>query len=81
MNLEEVLEELESRFRVDPLAIYEKAADAIALQQQICDKLFRSLAGVLEKTEPFLTPSERSIIQESLASYEMLTTFFGVQHD
>ena len=81
MNNENVLQELEDRFRVDPLAIYSKAADLIALQQQVCDKLFRSLTGLFQKTELLLSPSDAMIIKESLTAYEMINTFFGEQND
>lgn len=80
-NTDKILNELEDRFKVDPLSIYSRAADAIALQQEICDKLFRSLIKMLPLAEPLLTPSEQMIIQESLTSYQMLTTFFGDNND
>jgi hypothetical protein len=81
MNCDRLLQELEDRFKVDPLAIYEQAADALALHQQVCNKMFRALSNLFEQTETLLTPSDRMIVQESLQSYEMLTTFFGGQHE
>jgi hypothetical protein len=77
MHCDQILQELEDRFRVDPISIYERAADALALQQQVCDKMFRALCKIFEQTEPVLTLADRKIVQESLQSYEMLNTFFG----
>lgn len=77
MNHENVLQELEDRFKVDPLSIYSRTADLICLQQEICSKLFRSLNNIFPKIELLLSDSEQMIVQESLASYEMLNTFFG----
>ena len=81
MNTERIMQELEDRFKVDPLDIYAKAADAMALQQEVCDKMFRALTKLFEQTEPMLTSADRMIVQESLQAYEMLTTFFGETND
>lgn len=81
MNCDAVLRELEDRFKVDPLSIYVKAADALALQQEVCDKMFRALNKVFDQAGRLLTSSDQMIVEESLQSYEMLTTFFGAEHE
>jgi hypothetical protein len=81
MNTDRILQELEDRFKVDHLAIYEQAADALAAHQAVCDKMFRALSTLFQQTEQILSPSHRMIVQESLQSYEMLTTFFGEEHE
>lgn len=63
----DILDELEFLHLLNPKDIYVKASDAIALERQVADKLFRAINELLPLIN-YLPP----VVVEAIESYEIV---------
>ena len=63
----DILDELEFLHLLNPKDIYVKAGDAIALERQVADKLFRAINELLP-----LIDHPSSVVMEAIESYEIV---------